>query len=362
MKIALALESFDPARGGLECWTWQFTRALVALGHEVHVVASDFAVGAADTGAILHMLTRAGSPLLRAESMEKCLRGLDADIVHDMGVGWYGDIIHPHGGSTRAWREHNLLRIPRWRRIPICFEKRYREQREIERRQHASAALIVAVSQMTKRHFMEKHGLAESRLRVIYNGVDCDRFHPGTSSRESNEVTFLLVAHNLALKNAATAIRALALLRGEGHSARLIIAGTHRTRRTERLAKKLAVREAVDFLGPVQDATKLYAAADVCLHPTWYDPCSLVTLEAWASGLPVITTHYNGAAELMRDEVHGCILQDPADAIALAGRMKDLLNPMARAPMSASARNLALNHTDTLNIQEFLSLYSELRQ
>ena len=42
-----------------------------------------------------------------------------------------------------------------------------------------------------------------------------------------------------------------------------------------------------------------YFAADFLVHPTFYDPCSLVVLEALACGLPIITTRYNGASELL---------------------------------------------------------------
>src|SRR6478672_11801354 len=102
--------------------------------------------------------------------------------------GWSADIIHPHGGSTRALWEHNLLRIPKWRQIRFWREKRYRELAELERRQLANEkAIIVAVSQMVVRHFEEYHSLPASRMRVIYNGVDTDRFTP--SIREEHRET-----------------------------------------------------------------------------------------------------------------------------------------------------------------------------
>ena len=49
------------------------------------------------------------------------------------------------------------------------------------------------------------------------------------------------------------------------------------------------------FLGHRADPKDAYFAADFLVHPTFYDPCSLVALEALACGLPVITTRYNGA-------------------------------------------------------------------
>ena len=44
------------------------------------------------------------------------------------------------------------------------------------------------------------------------------------------------------------------------------------------------------FVGPVEDTLPYYAAADIYVHPTIYDTCSLVVLEAAACGLPVVTT------------------------------------------------------------------------
>src|SRR4051794_897274 len=115
MKIGLLLERFEPRRGGLEQWTWQFARSLTRRGHEVHVVAFEFYEDAASDGIFPHLLEMKRSPLERAEALAAHVPELHLDIVHDKGVGWTADIIHPHGGSTKALWEHNLLRIPKWR-------------------------------------------------------------------------------------------------------------------------------------------------------------------------------------------------------------------------------------------------------
>ena len=56
MRIGLVLERFDPTRGGLENWSWQFARSLVARGHEVHVVAFEFYSETANDGVTAHRL------------------------------------------------------------------------------------------------------------------------------------------------------------------------------------------------------------------------------------------------------------------------------------------------------------------
>jgi len=369
MKIGLVLEKFDPKKGGLEHWTWQFAHRLIEIGHEVHIVAFEFSEAIAGTRMVLHRLPPAPSPLRRASVIEAKLRTLQLDVIHDMGCGWHADIFHPHGGSTLALWEHNLMRIPRWRQIRFWREKRYLEQAKIEKNQHANEkAVIVAVSRMVQEHFQTLHGIPQDRMRLIYNGVDANHFSPRhcSSFREpmrlelgcrGSETLFLLVAHNLLLKNAATAIESLSRLIATGTAARLVIVGGKRTAKFVRLAQKLGVSGLVSFFEPVGDVRLFYAAADVYLHPTWYDPCSLVALEAFACELPVITTRFNGVSEMMTDGVQGFILDNPADAADLAQKMRRLCDVELRGRMRTAARELAATHTFDRQVEEFLALY-----
>ncbi|HWB58482.1 MAG TPA: glycosyltransferase family 4 protein, partial [Chthoniobacteraceae bacterium] len=316
MRIVLVLDQFDWRKGGLESWTWQYARLLGKRGCEVHAVAFDFHPDAErETGIVAHRLERPRSRLKRAEALERHLRTMQADVIHDMGVGWYADVIQPHGGSILATREHNLMRIPRWRRFNLPLPGRQREIREVERRQHAQpGAVIVAVSNMVKRHFETLNRLPAEKVRVIYNGVDLGKFSPAHRAefRETtrarlgltNETLFFLLAHNLRLKNAATLIRAMGVLAAQNKPAHLVIAGNAKAGPYVRLAVRAGAASRVTFLGLV-DPVQYYAAADVAVLPTWYDPCSLFTLEAWAAGLPVITTSCNGASELMTEGVQG---------------------------------------------------------
>ena len=367
MRVGLVVERFDPARGGAESWTWQFASRLVARGHEVHVVAFDFYSGTAADSVVAHRLDMPRSRIDRAAAIAGQLPAFDFDIVHDMGIGWAADIIQPHAGSTKALWEHNLMRIPKWRQIRFWREKRYRELEEIERRQHANvSAIIIPVSHMVARNFETYHHLPASRMRVIHNGVDVEKFTPANRNKYRDavrrelgvrdEVLFLMLAHNLLLKNAEATIRAAAKLAAAGRRLRVVIAGGKKPDRFIKLSQKRGVGSIVTFLGQV-DPVPYYAAADVFVHPTWYDPCSLVTLEASSCGLPVITTRYNGAAELMTDEKEGFILTDPADADALATQMEKLFEPRLREEMGAAGRASALKHTIEDQTDKFVELY-----
>ena len=67
----------------------------------------------------------------------------------------------------------------------------------------------------------------------------------------------------------------------------------------------------------VVDLVPVYAAADIFILPTIYDPFSNACLEALACGLPVITTRGNGFSEIIEHEVHGSIVDSGNDLKAL---------------------------------------------
>jgi len=371
MKVALVLERLDWRKGGLESWTWQFTQLLKNNEIDVHVVAFGFHPSVSELGITAHAVgTMPRSRLKRAEALEHYLRMQQFDVIHDLGVGWHADIFHLQGGSPLATFQHNLLRIPRWRRFSFWKPKRHRELHEIERRQYARpGALAIAVSNMVKTHLQTLHHLPDDKMRVIYNGVDLQKFSPDYRAEHRqrlrsqlglrNEVLFFMLARNPRLKNADTLIRATAHLAKQGKPVHLVIAGSDKNAPYLRLAVKSGAAACVTLPGSV-DTMPYFAAADVGVLPTWYDPCSLFTLETWASGLPVITTRFNGASELMTQGVHGYTVDDPADHLALAEKMALMLDDAAREKMNAAARELALEHSFEKQAGEFIALYREI--
>src|SRR5439155_14949715 len=91
----------------------------------------------------------------------------------------------------------------------------------------------------------------------------------------------LFVAHNFRVKGLRELIEAMKLL----DEATLLVAGGDKAGPYEKLAQKCGID--VHFIGTQYAMANLYAAADVLGHPTWYDPCSRVVLEALIAGLPV---------------------------------------------------------------------------
>src|SRR5690606_28632923 len=86
-------------------------------------------------------------------------------------------------------------------------------------------------------------------------------------------------------------------------------------------AHALGVHERVRFLGWRDDPSALYAAADICLFPSRYEPLGNVVIQAWAHGLPVIAAASQGPAALIAEGEDGLLVPiDDADALAAATR------------------------------------------
>jgi UDP-glucose:(heptosyl)LPS alpha-1,3-glucosyltransferase len=311
-----------------------------------------------------------------AAAAEAALRQLNLDIVHDMGDGWFADLIMPHGGARAASFEQNLLLSPAWlrpiKRLAAGLLPRYRAFRKLERRQYLlnGSRLFLAVSEMVKRDMMRRLYVPEPLIRVIYNGVDTERFTPQNrrlyrdrvrnSLGLAEQVILLTVAQNFRLKGVAETIRTLAELRRRGHDAAYVVVGGGRKGPFERLATRLGCNEHVRFVGPCSEPERYYAAADIYVQPTYYDPCSLVVLEALACGLPVVTSSYNGAAELLEAGRHGYVVADPADVASLTMRLEQLMDPEHRRECSVRARELAEANTLQENYGRILSLYEQV--
>ena len=153
----------------------------------------------------------------------------------------------------------------------------------------------------------------------------------------------------------------MAHLRGRGRDAGLIVIGGGDIPKYERIARHLGVANDVVFMGDQEDPVPYYHASDVFVLPTLYDPCPMVVMEALACGLPVITTSYNGATELMTLPRDGVVLNDPMNVMELALAM--LRFDEAETARLAPERAAASRRTDlcaTRMYEKHLEVYREI--
>ena len=108
----------------------------------------------------------------------------------------------------------------------------------------------------------------------------------------------------------------------------------------------------------------LYAAADVLLFPTIYDPFPLSALEALSMGVPVITSAANGVSEVLTAGIHGEVVKDPSDARLLSRLLVKWIDLMKDPHQAESIRQacmkLAAEFSLERNLRETLEVIREL--
>lgn len=368
MRIAISIPRIDPQHGGAESWTLQFCRWLLARGHDVRIIGLK-------AGTDLP-LPQNCVQLIAAANRTDAIKQLDAiyerecfDIIHDMGLGQHCDIFHSHVGSRYAMRAASqLARSPLTRfisNIAERFSTRKRFLSQISSAQFSNpSAWYVAVSAMVAEGLHTYEGIARNQIRCIPNGVDTDLFQPVTDDARRtkarsdfsilpNEICLLTIAHNHRLKGVpylVKGVRELQELESRLHV--LIVGGHHQREKRVSLGK-----HTVTYTGSLPDPTPAYLAADICVHPTFYDACSLTVLEAMSCGLPTITTRFNGAADRITHGVSGYIMSAPSQLQQLAFYLKELVVLENRRRVGWAARQEALTWTIEDNFHAMEALH-----
>ncbi|WP_337176023.1 glycosyltransferase family 4 protein [Paludisphaera sp.] len=185
---------------------------------------------------------------------------------------------------------------------------------------------------------LSREGVDPGRIRVIPYAADCRRFRPHSRPRgEDGACTFLFAGGVSQRKGIKYLLEAWAKVRRPGWKLQLLGA---MPRRLGPLEGMLEGVEATGRVGSPEMPAHM-AAADVFVFPSLFEGSAVVTYEALACGLPVVTTPEAGS--VARDGVEGLITPS-RDVDALAAAMARLgEDPALRARMSAAARARAMD-------------------
>ncbi|HEV3120157.1 MAG TPA: glycosyltransferase family 4 protein [Gemmataceae bacterium] len=381
MNIAFCYESVLPARGGCETYIADMARRLVADRHEVHLYACRWDAAALPANVHYHCLPAARGPrFLRpwrfGAACARALRGAQHDVSVGFDKTWGQDVLYPQGGLHAASAEYNLNKYAgkfarTLARAAKSVDLAHWSFTALEHRQYLGPRkpIIVVNSNMVRDHFARFYAVSPAELRVVRSAIDPARFVEQDRLRrrlewrtrwglKPNDVAGLFVAMNYRLKGLEPLLHAIRHVPVEAPF-RLLIAGHPKTARYEQLAGRLGIADRVRFLGPRRDVHHCYFAADFLVHPTFYDPCSLVVLEALACGLPVITSRSNGAAELLTPPREGFVIDNPHEHEQLADCMIQLLDSSRRAACARAARQTAALWTFEHHYQQLLDVFAE---
>lgn len=358
MKICLIARPFV-FHGGVERATAGLVEALVARGHDVHLLSPGAQVPV--PGVTLHPLSVPRLPAgARALFMVALVRRAVAagrwDVVQSHERTLSQHVYRAGEGCHRAYVASSATTATRG--------LYHLTMRALEARVFARTPRIVAIAERGRREIETLYGVGRERIRVIYNGVDLERFHPDRAAAHraaaraeaglsSGEHALLFVGSGFERKGLPTAIEALPGLTG----ARLLVIGRGDETRYRRLAARLGVADRVCWLGLRADLERWYAAADVLVLPTRYEPFGNVHLEALASGLPVVTTTVAGGAEVIEEGKTGAVVP-PNDPEAVAGAVTRLRGEN-RAVLAGAARGAAEPFTYGRQADEFERVYRD---
>jgi len=241
-------------------------------------------------------------------------------------VGWLAArlirqplLIYSHGEELTTWRQPVKMRMMTWT---------YRH-----------ADLIIANSEFTRDELV-KLGIAAEKIRILYPGVDVDRFRPGLPyddlkadiGVEAGEHLIVSVGRLSRRKGFDQVIRALPLLLHRGLAVHFAVIGIGEDRDyLQALAGELGVFDRVHFLGHVEpaDLPRWYNAADVVTMPNREidgdtEGFGMVFLEAAACGKPAVAGLAGGTGAAVIDGVTGLRI-DGASTEAVADALGRLL-------------------------------------
>jgi UDP-glucose:(heptosyl)LPS alpha-1,3-glucosyltransferase len=341
-RIALLRRRFSPT-GGAERYLLRLAAGLATQGHHLTLYCEDWTprenpfqdvkrvqsndpIGFADRIANLPLRDR-HDIVFSLERVPACDLYRAGDGVHADWLG-YRRAFHPVLGPMRT--------MLRGKNRQVC---------ELEARVFAAhgARHVICNSRFVADQITQRFHYPPSRITIIPNGVPYREFSTGdrTLGRQAlklagDDYVILLVGAGAERKGHAIARDAVKRLKNP--RAKLVI---------------------VDSPPPVA-MPHVYAAADVFLLPSLYDPFANVTLEALAAGLPVITSAQNGASEILTDEVNGFVLPRADDDVLLIHLLQHLADPDFRHQFRKPAQELARQYDLSRNLCATLDVFDRV--
>lgn len=227
---------------------------------------------------------------------------------------------------------------------------------------------IIVGSQWLKSAILANYKVPEEKIVVIPFGVDLDKFRPNLQKRLEVRKKYNIGKDDVCLmfsggyeferKGLEYIIKALPLLRGK---VKILAVGKENSRRYRELAASLGVLDEIIFTGFVPEIKDYYPASDIYIFPTTYEPFGITTLEAMATGLPVIISKLAGSAETIKDGVEGLLLNDPTDSEEIAEKINLLLNNKnLRKQMGENAYKTAQKYSWAKVAEKTLEVYKEV--
>jgi glycosyltransferase involved in cell wall biosynthesis len=217
---------------------------------------------------------------------------------------------------------------------------------------------------------MLKKGIKSGKIKVIYNGIDTDRFHKIYDNDK------LKILYNFPLNSKVVGtVGSLTIEKGHTYfieaankvlklypDINFLIVGDGRCRNElEEKVNSLGIGKNVIFTGLRSDMPAIYSLMDVFVLPSLVEGMPMVLLEAMASGTPVIATSVGSVPKAVIDNQTG-ILVSPRDVDGLAKAMQFLIrNEEAARAYGGNGLKMAENEfVSNIMCKKYLDTYNKL--
>src|SRR4030042_4749775 len=354
MKIAVIRKKYT-FHGGAEGFSQKLITGLADAGHDVHLYSLSWEGTPASKNIFFHKVPAISfnstlRDLTFALSAYRILKREQFDVIQSNDKTLYQDIYRAGDGCHIEWLRQRWTRVGLAGKLSIILNPYHWLILNMEKiifRAHRFKK-IIAISELVKKNIIENYHVNKMDIEVIYNGVDLERFTPRNKdlyrreirkkySIEDDAIVSLFVGSGFERKGLEFLLKAVELIPSP---VTVLIVGKGSEKRFKRFIKS----QKVVFCGPQKEVHKYYAASDIFVFPTIYEPFGNVHLEALASGLPVITTTLSGAAEIIKDAVHGFVISLPEDCKGIAEKIKFMIDNREQIDLiGTNARKLAEN-------------------
>jgi len=373
LRVILIRQKYH-RKGGAENNLAILAQGLAEKGHEVRVLCRSYEKGPGDEVIEFGKITILPKPaflrsMLFNRAVMLALKKEKYDIAHSFELLTSQDIYRTSGGCARSWnRVLEQLRPGLAGKIGV-YARVYRlleQEREKKVLAGGGCGKIIAISSRVKQELVSSYGVPGEKVEIIYNGAELEKFNPskkGAARKEykikyglaEDDFLVLFSGSGFERKGLSTLIRAVGLLSKE-KKLKLLVAGHGKKARWLREAAKHCPGRVI-FAGMVNEMEKAYAAADLFVLPSFYEPFGSSVLEALSAGLPVIVSRQCGASEIIEDGKNGLIVEDPGNPAELAGRIRLVFDGGLRNRLKIESRKLAETYSSRRYVEATIKVY-----
>jgi UDP-glucose:(heptosyl)LPS alpha-1,3-glucosyltransferase len=356
LRVTFVRRGYSPS-GGAEAYLKRLAQGIVGRGHEADLIASDdwpaseWPFGSLDR-------IRSESPIAFADQLEKLRPQIQSDVLMSLERVWRCDVYRAGDGVHQAWLNRRRKFEMPLQRFVRGINRKHQDILKLEESLFgkSGAGRVIANSEMVKREIIDLYGFPADKIDIVRTGVPLEEFRFAPALREKSRIELKLKPEEIVLLFAGSGWERKGLRFGieafelcQDRRLRLLVAGRGDQRGYR--PKRFFTAEPVRFLGELVDLRPIYAAADVFILPSVYDPFSNACLEALAFGLPVITTLDNGFSEIIEHAVHGSIVDLPNNVIALRDAIRFWSDESRRAAARSANVHLASRFDIATNVE-----------